>query len=248
MYCRAPAQAQAGLNTPLGFLASQIHIDRSNGLIYFWNRRNARLLLAIREGRTDQFDRDLNSALTASQCTLEGVFNDLIGFTSYRPHCTREVFHAVGTLLTGIAGIGTQPTGLLNLNGLIVYSRDLPTNIRIVSSPWGINELYDIESLPILLQAIGASSKLLGASSTTNNQFIFHDGITPILTCSGLLIGPLIGDKTILAQIPNAVDALLAVLSPAEQRKLLTALLTTIAVDDPLATVIVDLFRGRGGN
>lgn len=238
-HCRPPSGID--LSSPLGHLANEIYIQRLPGLIYFWNRRNARLLLAIREDRATRFDRDLDNSLKVTNCRLETVFNDLLDISSPNPRCTGPVFQEFASLLLSIAGVGVPPTGLLNLNGLIVYKRDLPPTVRL-------NQLFAIGSLPILLRAIGETSVILDLYAVTNNQFIFHDSTSSIITQSGLPIGTLIGDKRISTRITAAVDALLATLKPNELRLLDSYLLSANAVSGPVKDAVDILFRSQPGN
>lgn len=156
------------------------------------------------------------------------------------------MFDTIGFFLSSLVGILTTPTGLLNLNGLIVYRRELPQTIRITPSPWGIGNLGNIEGLQLLLQAIADNGDfLLAYSVSNNNQFVFHEGLTPIISSSGLTLGTLLGDRNILGQINNAIAALVGPLNAAEERKLLLDILRSISINDSVKTAVDLLFRRR---
>lgn len=239
----ATPNAPADLNSPIGLLAHGIAVQRLDGYVHFWNKKKAEILLTLREDQAEKFKRELDIALKLNECKLDVVLNDLIGINTLRlSRCTNDIYDLVGHILTTILGIGGPPTGLLNLNGIIVFRQDLPVTLFIDPKTSGLSFLCDIISLPELVDAIAQKSILLDAAGYYNTQFIFQDGTWPIRTKSGFIIGTLLGDKTLVDKVRAAVDVLIAALSPTAVTSLISGLLKAIAINEPVTAAVQVLY------
>lgn len=228
-----------GLTSPIGHLAKQIYVQPLIDVIHFWNGKNGRILLSIREDKADKFSQDIALALKVDDSKLDVVFNDLIGINNLRlSRVTGEIFGYFGSLIAAILGIGFPPTGLLNLNGIINFKTDLPSSLVLDPRKSPLLALCEIGDRSILVKEIASQSILLDAAGYYNKDFIFHDGVFPLQTLSGFVIGTLVGDKSLLTQIEAAVEQLVASLDPTEVPTLLTNLLAAIAVDNTFETAI----------
>lgn len=238
-----PPNTAVDLNSPIGLLANGISVQRLDGFVYFWNKKNAEILLTLREAQADQIAREIQIALRVNECRLDTALNDLIGINSLRlSRCTNEIYGLLGHILTSILGVGAPPTGLLNLNGLIVFRRDLPPTLVINPRTSLLDILGGIINVPLLLDAIAQKSILLDAAGFYNTQFIFQDGISPIQTRSGFIIGSILGDKTLLVRIRAALDVLITGLSPTSLSSLVSALLNSIAINEPITAAVQVLY------
>lgn len=214
------------LNTVLGILANDIFIQRFNGNLYFWNRSNARILLIVSEVGAEKSASDLTAVGESSGCTdLDSIFNDLLGIGPANARCTELAFQAFADLWARTIGLSSGPVGFLSLNGLVVLARQLPPSIRIPSSPWGPNALFQITNLSVLLHAIASSSAVLAASNS---------------------VGPLLGDESLLATLPDAIIALLANLDSAETSQLTLDYVAANAIGAPLTIALDLLFKLPG--
>lgn len=228
-----------GLTSPIGHLANQIHVQPLNDIIHFWNEKNGRILLSIREDKADKFSQDIALALKVDDSKLDVVFNDLLGINNLRlSRVTGEIFGYFGSLIAAILGIGFPPTGLLNLNGIINFKTDLPSTLVLDPHTSPLLSLCEIGDRSILVKEIASQSILLDAAGYYNKDFIFHDGVFPLRTLSGFVIGALVGDKALLTEIEKAVEQLVANVDPVEIPALLTNLLAAIAVDNTIETAI----------
>lgn len=218
-----------------------------DGYVYFWNQSNGRIILVLREDKASNIKHDIEVATKSGECSLEIAFNDLIGINALRlSRCTTDIFASFGNLISSILGIGCSPTGLFNLNGIILFIRDLP--LKIDPRVSGLGSLYGIENIRVLLPIIAHQSVLLDAAGYWNIEFIFLNGASALETHSGYVIGSLLGERALLDNVLIAVAALVSELTADGIKSLATSLVQDIAIGVPISNSIDILYANDAGN
>lgn len=199
--------------------------------------------MQLRVDKVQQYSKDIELALNMNHLKLDNIFNELIGinYVFFSSLC-KEMFSYFGNLLAETLGIGCPPTGLLNLNAIIIYDLELPKGIVTISPNGPLKELGTQHSPLALIQTIGKQSILIDAAAYWNQQYIFQDSAYPIVTASGYISGNLIGDKQSLTKLNDATKDLLAKLTPDQTLTLSIDLLEAVAVDSIIGKGIVPVF------
>lgn len=242
----ATAKTPTKLSSPIGYLSNVIYVQTLNGNVYFWNQSNGRIILVLCQEQATKIKHNIEVATKFGECSLEVAFNDLIGINGLRTsRCTKDIFESFGNLIASILGIGCTPTGLFNLNGIIVFIRDLP--LKVDPGLSGLGSLYEIGNIRTLLPNIAQQSVLLDAAGYWNIEYIFLNGASPLQTGSGYIIGALLGARALLDNVLIAAAALVSELSADGIKGLATSLVQDIAIGVPIYNSIDILYANDAG-
>lgn len=207
-------------------------------------------MLAINKDKAEPYIQRISTVLRLNHLQIDWLFNDLIGVNNLKlTTLTENFFSYLGDEIADLLGIGKrEATGLFNLNGLLIYRIDLPGRLHLDRRTSLLHDLSEIEDSLELATAIASESVLLDVAGYWNTPFIFQSNQVPLVTASGYVIGPLIGNKPLLAGVLDAVEALVDELTTTDGAIVLCELMKALAIGNSLEPALKRVYRPAATN